>query len=104
MERRRSPRFKARFDALYTAGREEGGGTLVQLSYSGARLAQTSVQPEIGTKVTLYIFIQPVAPFELTGFVARHTEDGFALDYDLFDAEVRRLVDDVAALIAEPAA
>jgi len=100
MDRRRSPRFRSRFDALLSTGRHEGAGTLAELSYSGARLDDASIRPEPGTRVTLYVFVQPVAPFELQGVVVRHTETGFAVDYDLFDAEIRRLVDDVAALIA----
>ncbi len=99
-DRRRSPRFKSRFDALYAAGKEEGAGILAEISYCGARLGGTNILPCIGTKVTLYVFVQPVAPFELTGWVSRHIgEDGFALDYDLFDDQIRSLVDDVAALI-----
>jgi len=100
MERRRSPRFRARFDALLSAGRQEGAGTLAEISYSGARLDEASIRPEPGSRITLYVFVQPVAPFELHGVVVRHTETGFAVDYDLFDAEIRRLVDDVSALIA----
>jgi len=49
--------------------------------------------------VTLYVFVAPVSPFEITGQVVRHTETGFAMSYDLFDADIRRLVDDVAALV-----
>ena len=48
--------------------------------------------------------MQPVAPFTLTGVVARSTEGGFAITYELFDPEIRRLVDDVSALVVEPPA
>lgn len=102
MDRRRSPRFKTRFDVLYSSGKEEGAGSLVEISYCGARLEGSSALPGEGTKVTLYVFIHPVAPFEVTGWVSRVTESGFAIDYDLFDPEIQRLVDDVAALIGEP--
>ena len=104
MDRRRSPRFKARFDVLYSSGKQEGAGALVEISYCGARLEGASLAPEEGTKVTLYVFVQPVAPFEVTGWVSRATDSGFALDYDLFDPEIRRLVDDVAAMINAPQA
>lgn len=102
MEQRRSPRFRTHFDALISSGRTEGAGTLAEISYSGARVEAASTQPPIGTRVTLYIFVLPVSPFELTGQVARHTEKGFAIAYDLFDPEIRRLVDDVAALVHAP--
>jgi len=102
-ERRRSPRVRSRFDALIAAGAQEGAGTLAEISYAGARLDDTSLQPPVGTAVRLYVFIQPVSPFEIEGEVTRHTETGFAVTYELFDAEIRRLVDDVTALVA-PAA
>ena len=75
---------------------------LAEISYAGARLDGTSMRPPIGTKVTLYVFVQPVAPFELRGQVTRTTDSGFAMTYELFDAETRRLVDDVAAIVAAP--
>jgi hypothetical protein len=103
MDPRRSLRFKTRFDAVYSAGREEGAGVLTEISYAGAKLEKTSLRPPVGTAVTLYVFIAPVGPFELKGHVTRETETGFAVQYELFDAEIRRLVDDVNALVAEPA-
>jgi hypothetical protein len=100
MDRRRSLRFTARFDTLISADSEEGSGVLAEISYAGARLDDASTQPPVGTKVSLYVFIQPVAPFELHGHVARITESGFAVMYELFDPEIRQLVDDVAAIVS----
>ena len=102
MERRRSPRFRTRFDALISADAQEGAGILAEISYAGARLDETSLQPPIGSKITLYVFIQPVSPFELVGQVTRHTEAGFAITYELFDPEIRNLVDDVSSIVADP--
>ena len=99
MDPRRSPRFRTRFDALIAADAQQGAGELVELSYSGALLEDASTQPPVGARVTLHVFVAPVAPFEITGQVARHTEKGFAVSYDLFDPDIRRLVDDVAALV-----
>lgn len=102
MDKRRSPRFMTRFDTLVSATQEEGAGVLGEISYAGARLDETSMRPEIGSKIKLYIFVQPVAPFELQGHVMRHTDSGFAITYELFDADTRQLVDDVSALVGEP--
>jgi hypothetical protein len=99
MDPRRSPRFRTRFDALISAGRREGAGHLAEISYTGARLDDADTKPPVGSRVTLYVFVRPVSPFELTGHVVRHTETGFAVGYDCFDPDVRRLVDDVAALV-----
>ena len=102
MDKRRNPRFRTRFDALYSLGREEGSGVLVDLSYSGARLENATLAPEPGTKVRLYVFVQPIQPFELIGHVVRHTENGFAIEVDVLDAEIRNLVDDVRAIVTAP--
>ena len=99
MDKRKDLRFKTRFDALYSPGPAEGAGVLADLSYAGARLENSSLRPEVGTSVRLYVFIRPVAPFELEGHVLRHTERGFAIRYDVDDQQTRQLVDDVAALV-----
>ena len=99
MDKRKDLRFKTRFDALYSTGPAEGAGVLADLSYAGARLEDSSLLPEVGTNVRLYVFIRPVAPFELEGRVLRHTERGFAIRYDVDDQQTRQLVDDVAALV-----
>lgn len=98
VDKRRSPRFVTRFDSLVSAD-QEGAGVLAEIGYAGARIDESSIRPEIGTKVTLYIFVQPVAPFELQGHVVRHTDNGFAITYELFDPAIRQLVDDVSAVV-----
>jgi len=99
MEKRVHPRFRARFDALCSAGREEGAGVLADISYSGARLEDTTLRPKLGTEVRLYVFVQPVSPFELVGEVVRSDASGFAIAYKVESPEVQRLVDDVAAVV-----
>ncbi len=100
MEKRRHPRFRTAFDALCSSGREEGSGVLVDISYSGARLEQASIHLPVGRRVRLYVFVQPVSPFELAGSVVRSSKEGFSIQYAVEDSEVRRLVDDVAALVS----
>jgi hypothetical protein len=102
MDRRREPRFHVRFDALFSSGRREGAGQLADLSCSGARIEGVSIRPPVGTPVRIYVFVQPVAPFQLAGRVVRETETGFAIEYEIDDA-VRRLVEDAAAVVAVPA-
>ncbi len=102
MERRKDIRFRTRFDALFSSGPAEGAAVLTDLSYSGARLEEASLRPDLGTSVRLYVFVQPVAPFELVGHVTRHTESGFVILYEVSDPEVRRLVDDVSAIVEAP--
>jgi hypothetical protein len=99
MERRRHLRLKIRFDTLYSAGPNEGAGVLTEISYTGARIEEVMNPPKEGTLVRIYIFIQPVAPFEVAGHVARVDENSFAIHYDNFDDDVRRLVEDVSAIV-----
>jgi hypothetical protein len=100
VDKRAHPRFQTRFDALCSSGSEEGAGTLSDLSYQGARVEDASIRPAIGTKIRLYVFIQPVSPFELHGYVVRHTDEGFAIEFANIEPEIARLVDDVAAIVS----
>lgn len=99
MERRRHLRLSIQFDTLYSAGSQEGSGVLTEISYTGARIESVLNPPKEGTLVRIYIFVQPMAPFEVAGHVARVHDGGFAIHYDNFDEELRRFVDDVAAIV-----
>ncbi len=98
-ERRKRARFKARFGTLCSDGRQAGAGVLVDLSRAGARVAETSLSPGIGAKVRLYVFVQPVSPFEIVGEVVRQGEADFAIEFTLESPEVRRLVDEAAGVL-----
>jgi hypothetical protein len=52
--------------------------------------------------VRLYVFIQPIAPFELSGEVVRCEGNSLAIRCNPLDPEIGRLVDDVAALVTGP--
>jgi hypothetical protein len=99
-DKRRTGRVRARFDALYSAGRQEGAGVLADISYGGARIENSSIRPEIGTAVRVYVFIQPVSPFELVGTVVRHSDSGFAIEYKDLEPDVRQLVHEAAAIMS----
>jgi hypothetical protein len=102
-------RIPIRLAAVYSFGRMEGDGVLANISYSGALIADTSMQPAIGTLVVLYVYLQPpsafeaVTPFKPVGHVTRHSSTGFSIEYkDNLDPDVRRMVDDAAAIVAVP--
>jgi hypothetical protein len=101
-ERRRDERFSTALNAHYSSGPEEGVGVLANISYSGALIEDSSLQPTVGTKVRIYVFtepedpIAPASPYELVGRVIRHSSSGFAIEYEERDPEVRRLVDEAA--------
>lgn len=100
--RRGDGRVQTRFESLYSAGKNEGAGTLSNISYSGAHLEGVSIQPELEKPLRLFVFIQPVSPFELVGTVVRHTDDGFAIEFSELSDEIKRFVDDVAAIVNVP--
>lgn len=100
--RRREARVKTAFETLYSAERVEGAGVLSDISYQGALLNEASGKPAVGAHVRLYVFVRPVAPFELVGSVVRHTTNGFAIQFEKLDAETKSLVDDVAAIVTVP--
>jgi hypothetical protein len=100
-EQRRSQRVRVAFDALYSNGNREGAGQLVDFSYSGALVDEASLIPKVGTSVRVYVFVQPVAPFELIGEVVRpNGERGFALEFKELSPELKALVDDAAAIVS----
>lgn len=101
--RRNQGRIPTRFESLYSDGRKEGVGVLRDISHSGALFEQTTLRPQIGKTVRAYVFVQPVSPVELVGQVVRLTDDGFAIQYEISDPEVVRLVDDAAAVVGAPA-
>ena len=100
-EQRHDQRVQVAYEALYSQGRREGAGRLVDISYSGALLGDASLLPLVGATVRVYIFVQPVAPFQIVGEVVRHSGDqGFALGFKDLSPELRALVDDAAAIVA----
>jgi hypothetical protein len=96
--RRRDGRIKTRFETLYATG----VGVLTDISYSGAMLEKSEVLPEVGSDIRLFVFLQPIDPIQLVGQVVRHTPEGFAIEFKDLDPDVRRFVDDVAAIVATP--
>ncbi len=76
---------------------------LANVSYGGALIEGSSVQPNVGSRVRIYVFIEsedpiaPASPFELVGRVVRHSESGFAIEYEDADPDVRQLVDDASS-------
>jgi hypothetical protein len=102
VDRRWNSRVRTHFEILYSSGREDGSGILANISYSGALLIQASVQPRMGSQVRVYVLLSEDSPFEVVGEVVRHVDDGFAIEYADLAPELRLLVDDAAAIVANP--
>ncbi len=100
--RRIGNRIATRFESLYSGDQVNGMGTLADISYSGALIESSNAKPEQGKTIRIFVFIQPIEPLELTGTVVRHTDSGFAIEYPEVEDEVRRMVDDAAAIVCAP--
>ena len=107
--RRPDKRIPTHLEVFYYARRVDADGVLANISYSGALVEDTRVRPTIGTFVVLYVHLEPPSafaaetPFEVVGHVVRHSSAGFAIEYkDNLDPDVRRMVDDAAAVVAVP--
>ena len=108
--RRRENRVPISLKAYYSFDRVDGVGVLADVSYSGALIEDISTRPpEIGTPIVLCVYLisphdfEEVTPFELAGHVVRHSLVDFAIEYEHnHDPDVRRMVDDAAAIMAGP--
>ncbi len=107
--KRRNERISIRLEVTGTCGCYEVVGVLTNISYSGALIEDTSIRPAIGTPIVLHVYLKPpsafeaATPFKLTGRIIRHSSTGFAVEYeDIVDPDVRRMVDDAAAIVAVP--
>ena len=106
-KRRRGYRVSIRLEAYCSEDLVEVIGVLSNISYSGALIEDTSMQPEIGTHIALYLFLKPpgafkaVSPFKLAGHVVRHSSTGFAVKYeDNHDSDVRQMLEIAASIVA----
>ncbi len=110
INKRHENRVPISLKAYYSFDRLDGFGVLADVSYSGALIEDISTRPpEIGTPIVLCVYvisphgIEEVTPFELAGHVVRHSSTGFAVKYeDNHDPDVRRMLDDAAAIVAAP--
>lgn len=93
-ERRVARRYDIRVPVEYGQNQAvHGSGTTWNLSVSGVRIQHASRQVEVGGLLALRFSFFP-GSFEtpLPGSVVRHTEDGFAVQFDVLDATQIRLL------------
>ncbi len=93
------PRIKAGLEVYFDSAREEGPAVLADISSVGALLEETLSRPRVGASVSMTVF-RPnrSAQVQVVGHVIRHTEAGFAVEFeepnpDLYDL----LVEDAAS-------
>ena len=76
---RRNFRIQTHFETSFSSGGQQGSGILCDISYSGALLRQTSLQPRLTSQVRVHILLSDNSPFVVVGQVVRHVEDGLRL-------------------------
>ncbi len=108
-ENRKGQRVSTRFETLSTVEdsrdptttAKQGIAMLSDISYTGARLHRTELNPPLGARIKVQIFLPSSSGvyFELEGDVVRRTTNGFAIQYAWPSPEICRLVDDAASLV-----
>ena len=102
-EIRSSPRVRTWFETHFSSQRQEGEGVLADISYTGARVEETGIRPSVGALAILYVCLpDDPNPFQVEGKVARHTDSGFAIEYEKPDEDTRRGVDRIAEMVGLP--
>ncbi len=82
------------FRVLTASGQDQGEGTLVDISLSGALIESGAVRPRLGAPVKIVISTdRGSASEEIVGTVVRHTPGGFAIEFSKVTQLVRHLVD-----------
>ncbi len=98
-ERRDSHRAVAHFKCLCSGYWRKGSGVLVSISGSGALIEETSFVPVGGELVGLSLELPLPGASLLIGWVSRHTDSGFAIEFDKSDVETQRLASEIAAIV-----
>jgi len=104
--KRRGMRIPIRHPVFFETLDHRGAGTLIEVSYSGARVAVDGVRLVRGEKVRLYVWPpRQEEPFELAGTVANVRSDGFAIEYERAGQEICQWIDALQVAVGgEPAA
>ncbi len=82
-DKRHGPRIKTGVTAYFSSEREEGSAVVADISPGGARLEQAEPRPSVGARVRLSLFLPNISKrWQVSGRVVRHTEGGFAIEYE----------------------
>jgi hypothetical protein len=98
-ERRDSDRVFANFECLCSGFKRKGRGLLVEISDFGALVEEASFVPVRGELIELAIETPVAKSGLLIGWVTRHTDRGFAIEFDESSPETKRLVKDIGAIV-----
>ncbi len=98
-ERRLGRRAITHFATLFSSGRLEGSGVLCDFSSTGARVEEATAKPAIDARVVLHVPLEDSdRSFETNGSVIRHTERGFAIEFEKAPIDLQQLLEDAGAV------
>ena len=80
------------------ATRQKGPGQISDLSRNGAMLSQTEIVPVRGELVGIS-FDTVDGPILMIGWVIRHIDQGFAIEFDHLDQNAIDFIDNCAAVV-----
>ena len=80
------------------ATRQKGSGQISDLSRNGALLSQTDILPVRGELVGLSME-SAEGPVLLIGWVTRHVDQGFAIEFDHLEPKSTDFIDNWAAVV-----
>ncbi len=92
-ERRIEVRYRDRYKVVFRTDEEQGSGTLHDISLSGARVDEATLQPEPGTRLRLEFAPRAdCLPVEILAQVVRECGSGFAVEFSAIDPRLKRLL------------
>ncbi len=92
-ERRIEPRYQGRYKVVFRTHEEQGSGTLHDISMSGARVDEASMQPKPGARLRLEFAPRAdCLPVEVLAHVVRECGSGFAVEFSALDPRMKRLL------------
>jgi hypothetical protein len=96
--RREDGRVYTTFECDVAGYRQRGRGRLADISHKGALIVESDAIPVRGELVGL-AFDDVVGAVLLIGWVVRHIDKGFAIEFDHLNQRARDLIDDLVALV-----
>lgn len=100
----RAERHEVKHHAGYSVGRNDGFGTLTNLSHTGALLSETTSKPPQGATLLLHILRMDAEQIDVEAVVARHSADGFAVKFVTLTQALAEHLDELAKAKKQAAA
>jgi hypothetical protein len=95
---RTSGRIMVEVECYGAATRQKGSAQISDLSLNGAMVSHTNITPVRGELIGIS-FDAADGPILLIGWVVRHIDQGFAIEFDHLDQTATDFIDNCAAVV-----